>query len=105
MKLLSLTLALVFALVFSVQVFGEEQKSIEKSKAAKFEAHKAKALSHIDARIKLLQDDKTCIAAAKNQDDIKKCRQADHEKRKEMKESFKEEKKEHREKMKERKDK
>lgn len=37
---------------------------------------KAKKVEELDQKIKLLQDDKTCVAAAKDKADLKKCREA-----------------------------
>ncbi len=57
------------------------------------EQHKANIISGIDARIKMLQDDRACVSAAKTREDMKKCRQAEQAARQQMKETMHEHRK------------
>ena len=43
-----------------------------------FEERQAEVLKHIDTRLSSLQEEKTCVQAAKSHDDLRACRQKHH---------------------------
>lgn len=53
-------------------------------KNVNFENHKQEMLQNLDERIALLQTEKNCLSAAKEQGDAKKCREQADEKQKEI---------------------
>jgi hypothetical protein len=57
-----------------------------------FEEREAKIISSIDDRIKMLQEEKTCVSAAKTPEDLRKCREKVKEERKEFRQEMKEQK-------------
>jgi hypothetical protein len=81
-KALAITMAILFTLaITSVTLAGEEKEAppIEGNQPTKetspsFEQMQADHLKILDERINSLQREKTCVQAAKNQDDLKACR-------------------------------
>jgi len=65
--------AAVLSLAFAVPAFAADQP--QKAPVPTFEQRQANILKMIDERITSLQEGKTCIQAAKNDDDLKACRQ------------------------------
>jgi hypothetical protein len=76
MKKVVIAVAAVLSLVFAVTVFAVEgdQPSKEASPSPSFEQMKDDHLKKLDARMTSLQQEKTCVQAANNQDDLKTCR-------------------------------
>ena len=80
-KALAITMAILFALTITSVTFASEEKvapPIEGSQPMKeagpnFEQMKADHLKLLDERINSLQQEKACVQAAKNQDDLKTC--------------------------------
>jgi hypothetical protein len=58
---------------------------------ANFEEHKKEILSHIDKKISMLNEHKTCVSSASSKDDLKKCHEGMKEDREVMKKEHKEE--------------
>ena len=81
-KALAITMAILFALTITSVTFASEEKvapPIEGSQPMKeagpnFEQMKADHLKKLDKRMNSLQQEKTCVQAAKNQDDLMACR-------------------------------
>jgi hypothetical protein len=81
-KALAITMAILFALIITSVTFASEEQvapTIEGSQPTKetipsFEQMKANHLKILDERINSLQQEKTCVQDAKNQDDLKACR-------------------------------
>src|SRR4030042_6192855 len=81
-KALAITMAILFALTITSVTFASEEKvasPIEGSQPTKetgpnFEQMKADHLKKLDERMNSLQQEKTCVQAARNQDDLMVCR-------------------------------
>ena len=81
-KALAITMAILFTLSITSVTFASEEKvapPIEGSQPTKetgphFEQMKADHLKKLDERMTSLQQEKTCVQAAKNQDDVMACR-------------------------------
>src|SRR4030066_2416658 len=81
-KALAITMAILFALTITSVTFASEEKvapPIEGSQPTKetgphFEQMKANHLKKLDERMNSLQQEKTCVQAAMNQDDLMACR-------------------------------
>ena len=81
-KALAITMAILFALTITSVTFASEEKvapPIEGSQPTKetgphFEQMKANHLKKLDERMNSLQQEKTCVRAAMNQDDLMACR-------------------------------
>ena len=66
-------------------VIAEEKGSAaRRGKESSIEEVKANVIGNIDARIKILQEDRKCISDVKTKEDLKKCRQQVREKRREL---------------------
>lgn len=66
--------SLVVAGLFAVPAFAIDNAPVPKAPVQNFEQHKAEILKRIDERIARSQEEKICIQAAQNQNDIKVCR-------------------------------
>lgn len=64
----------VFAMFLAVPAFAVDNSSQPKSPGPNFEQHRGDILKRIDARIARNQEEKSCVQAAKNHDDVKGCR-------------------------------
>jgi hypothetical protein len=81
-KALAITMAILFTLSITSVTFASEEKvapPIEGSQPTKetgpnFEQMKAYHLKKLDERMNSLQQEKACVQAAKNQDDLRACR-------------------------------
>jgi hypothetical protein len=81
-KALAITMAILFALTITSGTFASEEKvapPTEGSQPTKetgpnFEQMKANHLKKLDERMNSLQQEKACVQAAKNQDDLITCR-------------------------------
>ena len=82
-----LAAGMILAGLGSTIMAADETKGSQDS--AKFEQVKAKITASLDARIKLLQDEKACVSAAKTNEDLKKCRQSAREERKAIRKEMK----------------
>lgn len=69
-----LLIAVSVSMLFAAQVFAVDAVSPPKGPGPNFEQHRAEILKRIDQRIARNQEEKTCIQAAKNHDDVKVCR-------------------------------
>lgn len=90
----------LFIMTISLFAFAEGQER-EAKKAELFSKIKSKALENIDKRISQMQENRSCISAAQNKEDMKACRS----KMKEHKSEWREKRKEMKEKRKSRKNK
>jgi len=84
---------IILTLCLSSQAFSEE-KNKEENMKQKLEEHKKMRLAHIDEKINHLQSMKSCVSAAQNKDDMKKCHEQAEAFRDQMKEKWKSFKKE-----------
>ena len=85
MKTALLAMGMLFVLVVCGPVSAEDKgNGVNLGKQPSFEEVKANVIGSIDGRIKILQDDRKCVSSAKTREDLKKCRQQDLEKRKEL---------------------
>jgi hypothetical protein len=66
--------AVLLSLMLVVPAFAVESAS-PKGSGPSFEEKKAQILKHIDERSAKLQQEKTCIGAAKDDNDLKACRE------------------------------
>ena len=75
MKRTVIAVAAALSLIFAVIAFAVEDIQPSAGTAPNFEQMKADHLKRLDARMSSLQEEKVCVEAAKNQDDLKTCRQ------------------------------
>lgn len=61
-------------LLFAVSSFAIEDAPPPKGPGPNFEQHKADIIKRIDGRIARNQEEKSCIQAARNLEDVKACR-------------------------------
>ena len=66
--------ATVLSLVFAVPAFAVEGSPLPKETGLTFEQMKSDHLKKLDERMNSLKQEKTCVHAAKSQDDLKACR-------------------------------
>jgi len=71
-KILVMMVAVLLAVSFSHVSYAQKAEA----PAEKFDDIKAGLLKRLDDRIKRLSEERACIAAAKNVEDLKKCRPA-----------------------------
>jgi hypothetical protein len=71
----TLIAAAVLSLAFAVPAFAADSNPPPNPTGQTFEQRQADILKMIDERITSLQEGKTCVQAAKNEDDLKVCRQ------------------------------
>jgi len=74
MKRVVIAVAAVVSLVFALTAFAIEGVQPPKETGVNFEQMKADHLKKLDERMNSLQQEKTCVQAAKNQDDLTTCR-------------------------------
>jgi len=67
-------ISVVFAMFLAVPAFAVDNSSLPKGPGPNFEQNRTDILKRIDARIARNQEEKSCVQAAKNHDDIKACR-------------------------------
>jgi hypothetical protein len=70
--------AAVLSLVVAAAAFAADSGTAPKGPNMSFEERKAEVLKHIDTRLISLQEEKTCVQAAKSQDDLHACKQKHH---------------------------
>lgn len=70
--------AAVLSLVVAAAAFAADSGTAPKGPNMTFEERKAEVLKHIDTRLSSLQEEKTCVQAAKSHDDLRACRQKHH---------------------------
>jgi len=68
-------ISLVIAGLFAVPAFAIDNALVPIAPVQNFEQHKAELLKRIDERIARSQEEKSCVQAAQNQNDIKACRE------------------------------
>ncbi len=66
--------ALALSLAFALPAFAAESNEPPKGTPPTFEQRKAQYLKNIDERSARLQEEKTCIQAAKSENDFRACR-------------------------------
>ena len=66
---------LILSLAFALPAFAVESNEPPKGPAPTFEQRKAQNLKHLDERSTKLQDEKACVQATKNDNDLKACRE------------------------------
>jgi hypothetical protein len=74
MKRAVIALVAALSLVLAVSAFAIEGTQPPKETVPNFEQMKADHLKKLEERITSLQQEKTCVQAAKNQDDLIACR-------------------------------
>lgn len=98
-RFITIILTVVFVLGISAYVaaqgLAEKQEGTKASQGLNIEEKKAKMISHIDERLKTLQEARTCVEAAKTKDDLKKCMQNIRAEKKELREEMKGSRKKH----------
>ena len=70
----ALIAAVALSLVLAVAAFAADSSQPGNVPVQNFDQRKADILKMLDERLASLQEAKTCIQAAKNNDDIKSCR-------------------------------
>jgi hypothetical protein len=93
-KLIALAVIGIFALGLSLISIAEAQPPQTQKQEINIEQAKAKRIADIDARIKILQEDRVCVSAAKTREDMKKCKHHDIQERKELRKERREQRKE-----------
>jgi hypothetical protein len=94
MKKLILTfLVVIFALGVSILAYAQNTEPAKPQEKISIEESKAKIISSIDERIKMLQEEKTCVSAAKTHEDLRKCRGKVRAERRELRQEMKEQSK------------
>jgi hypothetical protein len=69
-----ITTAILLSLAFAVPAFAVEGGGqLPKDQAVSFEQRKADVLKNIDERMARMQEDKACVQAAANQEELKAC--------------------------------
>lgn len=66
--------AAVASLLMASSTSAAENTQPSKGPGPNFEQFKTEILTRIDARIARIQEEKTCVQAAKNHEDLKACR-------------------------------
>ena len=66
--------AAVASMLMASSTFAAESTQPSKGPGPNFEQFKSEVLTRIDARIARNQEEKTCVQAAKNHEDLKACR-------------------------------
>jgi hypothetical protein len=66
--------AAVLSLAFAVPVFAADGGQPQQGQTLNFEQKQAEILKMIDARAAGIQDERSCVQAARNLDDLKVCR-------------------------------
>lgn len=84
-KFLSFVVVMFLLAGFSGRVSAQAQGGQPPKKEMTVEQLKANITADIDARIKMLQADRSCVSAARTKEDLKKCVQLAGEKRKQLK--------------------
>jgi CHASE1-domain containing sensor protein len=74
MKRVVIAVAAVVSLVFALTAFAVEGIQPQKETGISFEQMKANHLKKLDGRMDSLQQEKICVQAAKNHDDLMTCR-------------------------------
>ena len=74
MKKVVIAVAIAVSLVFAMSAFAVEGSRPTKAQCADFDQTKAFHMKKLDERINSLQQEKTCVQAAQNQDELKACR-------------------------------
>lgn len=92
-KLIVIFLVVIFALGVSILAYAQSPEGAKPQEKMSIEQRKAKIISSIDERIKMLQEEKTCVSAAQTTEDLRKCREKFREQRKESWEERKEQRK------------
>ncbi|HXE96483.1 MAG TPA: hypothetical protein VN642_08760 [Dongiaceae bacterium] len=67
-------IAMTVSILFSAPAFAADNAPQFNGAGPSFEQRKSDILKHIDERIARNQEEKSCVQAAKNHDDIKACR-------------------------------
>jgi hypothetical protein len=67
-------IAAAASIIFAAPVLAVDAPQSAKTPGPNFEQHKADIVRKIDARIAYRQEEKACVQAAKNHDDLKACR-------------------------------
>ena len=68
-------IAMAVSILFAAPAFAADDAPQFKGPGPSFEQRKSDILKHIDERIARNQEEKTCVQAAKNHDDLKACRE------------------------------
>jgi hypothetical protein len=89
-KLIVIFLVVIFALGVSILAYAQNPEAAKPQEKVSIEERKAKLISSIDERIKMLQEEKACVSAAKTPEDLRKCRGKVKEERKEFRQEMKE---------------
>jgi hypothetical protein len=92
-KLIVIFIGMIFVLGVSILAYAQNPEGAKPQEKMFIEQRKAKIISSIDERIKLLQEEKTCVSAAQTPEDLRKCREKSREERKEVWEEMKEQRK------------
>ena len=84
----TLITAAVLSLAFAVPAFAVDGTQPQKAPPPTFEQRQANILKMIDARINSLQEAKGCTQAAKNDEDLRTCRQKHRAEMQEMRQDM-----------------
>jgi hypothetical protein len=83
-KLMVIFLVVIFTLGVSILAYSQNPQPAKPQEKMSIEERKAQIISSIDERIKMLQEEKACVSAAKTREDLRKCREKVKEERKDF---------------------
>ena len=92
-KLILIFFLTIFALGVSVLAYAQNTEPAKPQEQVSIEEMKVKMISSIEERIKMLQEEKACVSAAKTSEDFRKCRGKARGERREPRQEMKEQSK------------
>jgi len=92
-KVMVIFAGVAFVLCIFMLAYGQSPEGTKPQEKIPIEQRKAKIISSIDERIKMLQEDKACVSAAQTHEDLRKCREKSREERKDLREERKDQRK------------
>lgn len=91
-KLILIFVVVIFALGVSILAYAQNTEPSKPQEKVSIEETKARIISSIDERIKMLQEERACVSAATTQEELRKCRGKVRVERRELKQEKKEQK-------------
>jgi len=89
-KVMVIFTGVVFVLCIFILAYAQSPEGAKPQEKIPIEQRKAKIISAIDERIKMLQEEKACVSAAQTHEDLRKCWDKSREERKGLREERKE---------------
>ena len=92
-KVMVIFTGVVFVLCIFILAYAQSPEGAKPQEKIPIEQRKAKIISAIDERIKMLQEEKACVSAAKTHEDLRKCREKARGERRELRQEMKDQRK------------